>query len=202
MADAVFQTYPDSTGKMMDLTSLTVSANTVHRQRMNIADPSGAGNLAAVQAKNTQGSYGLSVSRLIDCGRSYWSLSWDAVAAVTSEALVSGVANLAGTNAGAATSYTVTTGKTLRLTSISIDLTGTTAGNLKLAIRSALPTLLTSSPLIFRCQTGITATGVFDHKEHTFPEGFEIAAGQAIGVSQLGSVTTLSSTVTLNGYEY
>jgi hypothetical protein len=202
MADATFQPYPDSTGKMFDLTSLTVAANTVHRQRFNLADPTGATAIASIVAKNSQGSFALAVSRLIDSGRGYWAFSWDAVAGVVSEALVTGVANLAGVNAGGATSYVVSSGKTLRLTSISVDLTGSAAGNVKLAIRSAPPTLVVGSPLIYRCQLGISAANAFDHKEHTFPEGFELAAGQAIGISQLASATTVNTTVTLNGYEY
>lgn len=202
MADGYLQVYPDSTGKRVDTSELTVNALTAQRQRMVLADNTGAANLAAVVAPYTQGGFGLAVQRFQDAGRAYWNFSWDAVAGVTSEALVSGVANLAGTNAGTATSYTVTTGKRLRLMGISVDLTGTAAGNVKLMVRSATPALAITSPLIYRCQLGITATTAFDHKEHQWPEGIEIAAGQAIGVSQLATVTTVNTTITLNGFEY
>lgn len=202
MADGYLQVYPDSTGKRVDASELTVNALTVERQRVNLADGTGATNIAAIVAPYTQGAYGLAVQRFQDAGRSYWSFSWDAIAGVTSEALVSGVANLAGTNAGAATSYTVTTGKKLRLMGVSVDMTGTAAGNVKLMVRSAAPALAITSPLIYRCQLGITAASGFDHKEHQWPEGIEIAAGQAIGVSQLASVTTVNTTITINGFEY
>lgn len=202
MADGYLQVYPDSTGKRVDTSELTVSALTVERQRVVLAGDSGATAFASPSAKGSQGAFGLPVQRLNDAGRAYWSFTWDAVAGVVSEALVSGVANLAGTNAGSATSYTVTTGKTMRLTSISVDMSGSTAGTLKLMVRAATPALTITSPLFYRCFTAITAANTADHKEHTWPEGFEIAAGQAIGVSQIASVTTVNSTITLNGYEY
>jgi hypothetical protein len=202
MADGYIQVYPDSTGKRIDASELTVNALTVERQRMALADNTGAANVAAVVAPYTQGGFGLAVQRFQDAGRAYWSFSWDAVAGVTSEALVSGVANLAGTNAGSATSYTVTTGKKLRLMGIAVDATGSAAGNVKLMVRSAAPALAITSPLLFRCQLGVSAANVFDHVDQQWPEGIEIAAGQAIGISQLASATTMSTTVTLNGFEY
>jgi hypothetical protein len=202
MADGYIQVYPDATGKRIDASELTVNALTVERQRLVIASDAGATNLAGVTAKGSQGSFALAVQRLSDSGRAYWSFSWDSVAGVTSEALVSGVANLAGTNAGAATSYTVTTGKTLRVTGISVDATGTTAGSIKLMFRGAPSGISITSPLWYRCLTGIAATTNFDHKEYLFPEGIEFAATTLFAVSQLASVVTVNSTVTVNGYEY
>ncbi len=61
MADAVIQVAPDSTGKMVDNTSLTVGANTVYRQRVQLAGQA-ATELADV--RNTQPAttdYGLVV---------------------------------------------------------------------------------------------------------------------------------------------
>lgn len=48
MADQYVQIQPDSTGKKIDVSELTVNANTVERQRMVIADNSGAANFATV----------------------------------------------------------------------------------------------------------------------------------------------------------
>lgn len=62
MADAIVQVAPDSTGKMVDNSSLTVGANTVYRQRLNIADPTTAAGLAVVINTTPTGSeYGLAV---------------------------------------------------------------------------------------------------------------------------------------------
>jgi hypothetical protein len=181
MADAYIQVYPDATGKKIDTSEVTVGANTVERQRLVIASDSGATNLAGVTAKGSQGSFALAVQRLSDSGRAYWSFSWDA---------------------GAATSYTVSTGKTLRITGISVDATGTAAGNIKLMFRGAPSGIAITSALWFRCQVGIAATTNFDHKEFGFPEGIELAPTTMFAVSQLASVTTLNSTVTVSGYEY
>ena len=57
MADGLVQVPPDSTGKKVDTTELTVNAQTVERQRINLADPVSATGLAPVTS-----SYGLSVS--------------------------------------------------------------------------------------------------------------------------------------------
>lgn len=60
MADATVQIPPDSTGKYIDNSSLTIGALTVHRQRGNIASPTVAAALADVVAAGPDaGTYGL-----------------------------------------------------------------------------------------------------------------------------------------------
>lgn len=49
MADAFVQVPPDSTGKKVDTSELTVSGSTVERQRLVVADPAAAAALAAVR---------------------------------------------------------------------------------------------------------------------------------------------------------
>lgn len=62
MADDVVVLAPDSTGKKADMSSLTVGANTVYRQRMNLADPTVAAALALVMNSAPAGTeYGLVV---------------------------------------------------------------------------------------------------------------------------------------------
>ena len=53
MADGIVQLQADSTGKKVDTSELTVGANTVERQRINIADPASAAAIAAVKAGST-----------------------------------------------------------------------------------------------------------------------------------------------------
>jgi hypothetical protein len=53
MADGVVVVQPDSSGKKIDTSELTVGANTVERQRMVLADPTNATSLAAVKAAST-----------------------------------------------------------------------------------------------------------------------------------------------------
>src|ERR1700682_2999817 len=52
MADGVVVVAPDSTGKKIDNSEITVGANTVERQRINIADPTSATAIATVTAAN------------------------------------------------------------------------------------------------------------------------------------------------------
>ncbi len=48
MAAGTVRLYPDSTGKIIDTNELTVSANTVERQNVSIADPTNAAGIGAV----------------------------------------------------------------------------------------------------------------------------------------------------------
>lgn len=62
MADAIVQLATDGTGKKVDTSEITVGANTVERQRINISDPTAAAGLAAVaNAQPGASDYGLTV---------------------------------------------------------------------------------------------------------------------------------------------
>ena len=50
MADGIVQLAPDSTGKKVDTSEITVGANTVERQRIVLADNSVASNFAGVDS--------------------------------------------------------------------------------------------------------------------------------------------------------
>src|SRR5208282_5448187 len=71
--------------------------------------------------KGTQGAAGFSVQELKDAGRTYVSFTATAAAGVTAEALLSLSQNKQGTVTAGVTSYTVTSGKTLRVTAISVS---------------------------------------------------------------------------------
>jgi hypothetical protein len=58
VADGIVQVAPDSTGKKVDTSEITVGANTVERQRINIADPVTAANIAIVSTSNADGDAG------------------------------------------------------------------------------------------------------------------------------------------------
>jgi len=53
MADGIVQLAPDSTGKKVDTSEITVGANTVERQRIVISDNTAAANFATVKAAST-----------------------------------------------------------------------------------------------------------------------------------------------------
>ena len=56
MADGVIQVPPDSTGGKLDTETLTVGANTVHRQRLVVADPATAAGFSKVMNSQPAGS--------------------------------------------------------------------------------------------------------------------------------------------------
>lgn len=64
MADGVTQVAPDSTGDKIDMTELTVGANTVSRQRINITDPDTAAGLMRVLNSEPVGTEYGAVARL------------------------------------------------------------------------------------------------------------------------------------------
>src|SRR6266550_8164432 len=63
MADGFVQVAPDSTGKKIDNSEITVGANTVERQRVNIADPTSATRIASVTAANALNVDGSAVTQ-------------------------------------------------------------------------------------------------------------------------------------------
>ena len=62
MADGIVQVSPNSTGPKIDNSELTVGANTVERQRVNISDPTAANALLLKQSAAEQNSSGFPYS--------------------------------------------------------------------------------------------------------------------------------------------
>jgi hypothetical protein len=60
MADGIVQVAPDSTGKKVDTSELSVGGQTVERQRIVLADPTTAANLAVV---NSDGSIDVNINQ-------------------------------------------------------------------------------------------------------------------------------------------
>jgi hypothetical protein len=215
MADATFQPYPDSTGKKIDLTSLTVGADTVYRERVNIGDPSGATALAAVTAKGTQGGFALQTQDLKDAGRQSVSLIWESLATSTTESTLTNftAGQRGGSALGAATNYQVSSGKTLRLQAINaLWYAGSTAPTapaiLRIRVRQAA-TVANTSPIIWQGTIGVpsamTAAASYSSSWSDIPEGLEVAAAQQITVTvklQAAGGTGTTTDVVVVGYEY
>ena len=129
--------------------------------------------------------------------------------------------SLTGYKAGAAVGATttpavVTTGKTYRITSITISYTTivTTPGATQFTLRANTSGVVAiGSPAVAAWQVG-EPTGIAPVAGKTntvtipFPDGMEFAAGTGIGVSQVGLGATGAAAVvgygriTINGYEY
>jgi hypothetical protein len=157
------------------------------------------------------GSYPITpvVSAVIQTpARTQFSLTGLAIVPVTTEAFASLVVTRALTAAAAATSQTVTTGKTLRITSITVTHVTTAAAGLQTwaslrAVTSA-GTLSTTSPLLWVARisapAAVAQTGGYLHA--TFPDGIELPSGAKFAIGLQSNATTGAIDVSVEGYEY
>lgn len=164
--------------------------------------------------KGTQGSTGFSTQDLHDAGRTAISFYANNVAAgtTTTETLIT-LTQSKGTGAtSSASTYTITNGKTLRLTAISVGSRGhatatiqSTIFNLRLNTGGAC--IVTSTPILVGMQSATPATAsAWDRVIIPIPDGYEIAGNGtiAICISAAATYTTNAPTWSVNliGYEY
>lgn len=193
-------------GVLLDAVSLTVNSNAVESETVVIRDPGNAGQYAEVNPKGTQADNGLGVQHLHDAGRTLITIYVDSIAGITTEALATLNIVKGGVAQTAATSYTVTSGKTLRIQSFHFAIinpsTTNAAGRARLRFA---PTVSATSPIAYAASVGgpaavADATGVSDM---SFPDGLEIAGGQQIGISHIESSAIASGVnFCLIGFEY
>ena len=173
-------------------------------------DDSAGGNAVNTVVKGTQGARALTTQDIKDSGRSYLTLTATAAAGVTAETLFSLSENRAGTVTGAVSSYTITSGKTLRITAMTLSVRAAAAAvpfsRCTLRSNTAGATTATSA-VVFQLPEvfGIAATiGVGGQISIDIPDGLEIAGNGtiSIGVSHLDQATTNIINFTLVGYEY
>ena len=160
--------------------------------------------IASDQAAVPVSFSGGTITEKKDTGRTYVSWFVDSLTSVIAEALISTPVNKGGVLQPAATTYTVTAGKTLRIQSIAVTMQATNSivQTVKMRLRSAASVIL-SSPVVAAltaANNGTTNTTGF--VSHTFPDGLEIAGGQQIGISFVGSTTSSNITISIVGYEY
>ena len=103
----------------------TVNVSTVGQpfgnQLHTTLDDSAGGNAVNTVVKGTQGARALATQDIKDSGRSYLTLTATAAAGVTTEALFSFSQNKGGTVTAGVSSYTITSGKTLRIQSMNVS---------------------------------------------------------------------------------
>jgi hypothetical protein len=146
-----------------------------------------------------------------DAGRSQVMLAWEEMAgtaAVESTLTNFTLGSAAGAALSAATTYTVTAGKTLRIQAITLYVKATsTVNNLaKFRIRQAA-SVTNASPVIFDATLGLEVTGTIaagaQHNETvTIPDGLEVAAGQQITFTWNTAANTCTVGLSIIGYEY
>ena len=163
----------------------------------------GSGTVTVGYALQTTGTPVSAVVAAKDSGRNYLTFYIDAASGITAEALETMTINSGG-NTSTATSYTVTTGKTLRLQSIStaVQETNSTVQTSKVRLRSATSVTATSPVLWGSFVSTAGATHDIGNNGSSFPDGLEVAGGQQIAISHVESATASNVTVTLVGYEY
>jgi len=159
--------------------------------------------------KGTQGATGFSVQDLKDAGRVLKTYTCTAIAAVTSEALITLTPYADLVAGGGATTFPVTSAKRLRIQSIMVTVRCTSTVNVGGIIRFRLlaGTVLVGSPIhaTLGCQGSNLATAVIGNSKSyqlTFPDGLELSGTMQFGLTQLFSATTATIDVQIVAYEY
>ncbi len=128
----------------------------------------------------------------------------DFTAGVTTEALATFTTNKGGTTSSG-TTYTVTTGKTLRIQSFTFGgyQTSTTAMIFRARIRAA-STVSATSPVYGAgsAHTPAAAASEGDSISATYADGLEIAGGTEVGISVIANTTSCSVNFCVVGFEY
>lgn len=167
-----------------------------------------------VLTKGTQSSTGMVTQDLKDSGRSTRTMVLDTFSiAATTETLLT--MSYSSDNAAQTTgsSYTVTTGKRLRIQQMLLGLDTTTgntaAANVVIRVRAAAGAAATlTSPLqLILAVAGVGAANSASVETAAFPDGWEFAAGTGIGFTATcaGFVATTAAPkvlITVIGYEY
>jgi hypothetical protein len=137
-------------------------------------------------------------------------LSWERLAGVVAESALTNFTNgtKAGVALGAATSYTVSAGKTLRITSVNINIVATSGVevNSRLRIRQGAA-VTNASPIIWQAETGLGSSAVVNlssaaSTSFPIPDGLEVPAGQQITFTHLESSAVGAVSLVIIGYEY
>lgn len=133
----------------------------------------------------------------------------EAVAGAASEALITLSQSKAFATATTGTSYTVTSGKTLRIHALVITwvATTTTANTSRIRIRvNTAGAAAVTSPIAYSARIGWESpTFIANEAEFnqiTFPGGIDVPSGSGVGVTHLEAAANGTIDVTLVGFEY
>jgi hypothetical protein len=183
--------------------STVVSKTTPATQLATISQ---GGNSASVTAKGTQGANALTTQNILDSGRVSFVAVASAVTGVTTEALVSLTPVRTVTAGAAATTLTVTAGKTLRIQSLVLTIrnTTTTQAGAIIRVRMNNTTVTATSQEFFA--VGATTVGAIagyaSSSSFDMPNEFEISGTTQFGISQLCSSASCTLDIMLCGFEY
>lgn len=165
--------------------------------------------------KGTQGATGFSTQDLHDAGRvaiSFYANNFAAGATTVEKIITWDQSKNTGAVVAATASYTVTSGKTLRITGLQVATRGhatatiqTTTFNLR--VNTAGACVVTSTPIVFAAQSATPATAsAWDRVIIPIPDGYEIAGNGTVAICITANSTFVTNAptwaVNLIGYEY
>jgi hypothetical protein len=200
----------DATGKALRTETVTTAFTTgaggvVHQQVVSLADPT-TGSLVTVGAEG-----GLWV---VPHGGVRHNIAWtiQAYSVTATETALSMNRSTDFAAIAAAATYTVTTGKTLRLQGLSISgvLLGTTVTASRVALRAAATSgASATSPLQFSTRLGNASIGTqaanygLIQQDVDFADGMEFPAGSSFCLTAVATTAAMHSLdISLWGYEY
>lgn len=165
--------------------------------------------LGPTLTKATQGTTGYSVQDLKDSGRVYVVFTATAITMVTAEALVTMTPYRDLVAGSAATTHAVTSGKRLRIQTITVTARATSTVNNHgmVRLRMLAGTVLVGSPVhhsLGVASSNITPAVIGHALSETihFPDGLELSGTMQLGLTQLFSAVTGTIDVHIAGFEY
>lgn len=165
--------------------------------------------------KGTQGATGVSTQDLHDAGRtaiSFYANNFATGATTVEKIITWDQSKGTGAITSATASYTITNGKTLRITGLQVASRGnatatiqTTTFNLRLNTGGAC--IVSSTPILFAAQSATAAVAsAWDRVIIPIPDGYEIAGNGTIAICITAAATFVTNAptwaVNLIGYEY
>lgn len=165
--------------------------------------------------KGTQGAAGFSTQDLKDAGRttiSFYANTFAAGATTVEKIITWDQSKGTGAITAATASYTITSGKTLRITGLSVATRGHATATIqtttfKLRLNTAGACVVTSTPILFAAESATPATAsAWDRYVIPIPDGYEIAGNGTIALCITAASTFVTNAPTWNvnliGYEY
>lgn len=159
--------------------------------------------------KATQGATGFSTQDLKDAGRVLKTYTASALTAVTSEALITLTPYADLSAGGGATTFAVTSGKRLRIQSITVTVRATSTVSVGgiVRLRFLAGAVQAASPVhgSLGCMASPLATAAAGNAQSfamVIPDGLELSGTMQFGLTQLFSATSATIDVQVIGYEY
>lgn len=157
-----------------------------------------SGNWGNSLTKGTQSLTGWSVQQLKDSGRTQIYIGATQVTGTTSESVITCNITKGQSAQTAASTYTVTAGKTLRIQSIRYGVSGATGvATIRLRLTSVTGAPIWEDSLVYGATTANQASEL-----QQFPDGLELSAGTVINWTMVCASTSQKVDVALCGYEY